>query len=74
LHKHGVRRNKRELEYTQLALQALYPAAPPMGVPRKKLLKQVNDWLANDPEYSPAGFGEISKNTLARALKLPLWS
>ena len=71
--KYGVRRNWRELEFTQLALQSLYPDGPPMGVLRKKLLKEVNDWLANDPKWRAARFGEISRNTLARALKLPLW-
>ena len=73
--KHGNVRNWRELEYTQFALQSLYPAGPPRGVPRKKLLKAVNDWLNNNPDYSKAGFGPISKDTLLRALKLPgLWS
>ena len=33
--KYGVRRSWRELEFTQLALQSLYPDAPPMGEPRK---------------------------------------
>jgi hypothetical protein len=72
--KHGnVRRNWRELEYTQFALQSLYPAGTPRGVLRKKLLNEVNNWLAKNPEYSAARFGPISKNTLSRALDLPLW-
>ena len=57
----GHRRNWREKEYTQFALQSLYPAGRPMGVPRKVLLKKVNAWLANNPDYSAAGFGPISK-------------
>jgi hypothetical protein len=67
--KHGVRRNWREMEFTCMALQELYPDGEPRGVAKKVLVASVNDWLLANPEYRAAGFGLVSFDTIKRAMQ-----
>jgi hypothetical protein len=67
--KHGPRQNWRELEFAQLAIQALRGSNPPKHQDYSKLTRDVNEWLQNDPDWRARGFGEISRPTVLRALK-----
>lgn len=65
----GVRKHWREFEYAQAAIGMLYPEGPPIGVNQKRLTREVNNFLAKDPQYRVAGFGEISLREVRRALE-----
>ena len=71
--KHGPRKNWREIEFAQLAIQALYGATPPKVLNGTKLTRRINDWLKDNPDWRSSGYGnqdgEISKRTVLRALK-----
>lgn len=68
-HKHGRREKWRELEFAQLAIQALQGANPSKYQDLKELTREVNEWLQNNPEWLSSRLGKVSKPTVERALK-----
>jgi hypothetical protein len=66
--KHGFRRNWRELEYAEIAIQELYPDMPPRDLNQKKLVTDVNKWVRNN--FTDVKFDDISKGTVLRALAI----
>jgi hypothetical protein len=67
--KHGLREHWRELEFAQLAIQALHGARPSKHLNLTKLWRDGNAWLQSNPEYLSADLGKISPQTFRRALK-----
>jgi hypothetical protein len=67
--KHGPRGKWRELEFAQLAIQALQGANPSKHQDYKKLTVEVNEWLQKNPEWLSSRLGKVSKPTVERALK-----
>jgi hypothetical protein len=59
--KHGPRKNWREDEWAQYALQevayTLYGGYPPPGVKRRFLIDKVNEWLLSNPDWMATGYG-----------------
>jgi hypothetical protein len=66
--RHGPRKNWREDEFAQLAIQALQGANPPQHQNYAKLHRDVNEWLRGNPDWRSRGFGEISRSAVLRAL------
>jgi hypothetical protein len=67
--KYGRRRNWREFEFAQLAIQSLYGANPPRILDHSKLTRDVNAWLRGNVDWQSSGYGMISRPTVLRALK-----
>jgi hypothetical protein len=57
------------VEYAQGAIAAFYPDGIPENPNVSKLTRQVNDYLKQDPGYRAAGHGEVSRQTVLRALE-----
>jgi hypothetical protein len=66
--RHGPRKNWREDEFAQLAIQALQGANPPKHQNYSKLHHDVNEWLRGNPDWRSRGYGEISRSAVLRAL------
>lgn len=58
--KYGPRTSWGPLEYAQAAITALFPIILPKHVNHLKLARDVNDWLARNPDYR-ASYGEAGK-------------
>jgi hypothetical protein len=66
--RHGPRGHWRESEYTQCAIQTIRRGIPSRDADRTKLWRDVNDWLAKDPDFKATGIGEIHRKTVVRVL------
>ena len=66
--KHGLRERWRASEFAQLAIQELHGANPPAHIDVSRLTRDVNAQLKNNPDYRTTGLGEISRQTVLRAL------
>jgi hypothetical protein len=72
-HKHGSRRYWRELEFAQLAIQALYPGGVSRDINQNDLGREVNEWLRRNHDWRALGISEgVSQSTVARALVIVL--
>jgi hypothetical protein len=71
--KQGWRKKFGQLQYAQVAIhnlypRNLYPSGPPRSIDQSKLTTAVNDWLANNSDFSTTRRRPISRNTVLRAL------
>jgi hypothetical protein len=62
-------RNRGKREYAQGAIAALFPVVLPKHISYSALHRKVNEELRRNPEYLAVGFGELSRQTVMRALQ-----
>jgi hypothetical protein len=67
--KHGPRRTRREIEFSQAAIGELFPSGPSPQLKLRVLTAKVNAWLAKHPDWRASGYGEVSRWTVKRALE-----
>ena len=65
----GWKRRRGKIQFAQAALLKLFGGPPPADYCALAVTRDINQRLAENPEYRAIGFGKISPRTVVRAIE-----